>query len=45
MKKKYLKNLENLRNRIDKYKHISSDNITNILRLRQKIQKKRNYEI
>ena len=30
----------NLRSRMDKYKHISSDNITSILRLRQKIQKK-----
>lgn len=40
MKKKYLENLENLRNRIEKYKHKSSDNITNILKLRQKIQKK-----
>ena len=39
MKKVYFKNLENLRNRIEKYKSTSSDSITNLLAIRKKLQK------
>jgi len=40
MKKKYLKNLEVLRKKIYSYKHISSDNIDELLKVRKKLQKK-----
>ena len=40
MKKKYLKNLENLRNRIEKYKPISSTSINGLLKIRKEMQKK-----
>ena len=40
MKKKYFNNLENLRRRIDLYKDISSDNISDLLKKRKIMQKK-----
>lgn len=40
MKKKYYKNLKNLRERIEKYKDISSDNIDQLLKKRKKLQSK-----
>ena len=40
MKKKYSENLKNLRININKYKNKSSDNITKLLALRKKLQKK-----
>jgi len=40
MKKKYFNNLENLRRRIDLYKDISSDNISDLLKKRKIMQKR-----
>ena len=40
MKKKYFKNLEVLKKKIESYKHSSTDNIKKLLMIRKKLQKK-----